>query len=81
MSAPSLFTQLAREECAHKQMLIDSIRTAISEILKLHDEEFEAVMKGDFDTGAAIERRLNVAREQKALMIELYRDHVNSHGC
>ena len=81
MSASSLSTPLTREECAHKQVLIDNIKTAMREILRLHDEKFQAVLSGDFDTGLEIERRLRIAREQKALMIELYRDHLSSHGC
>jgi hypothetical protein len=81
MAGSSLAPQLVRESCAQKQVLIDDIRAAISEILQLHNEEFEAVLNGNFDSGPDFQERLRIAREHKVVLLDLYREHVNSHGC
>jgi hypothetical protein len=74
-------TSVPPDECAHKRILMAEIKAVISEILKVHTDEFDAVVDGNYDTGPATAERLMVAREHKALLIERYRDHVLEHGC
>ena len=69
------------KECAYKLLLVDDIRAAITEILKLHTDELEAVLSGDYSTSVSTAERLRIAREHKALMIERYRNHLLEHGC
>jgi hypothetical protein len=69
------------QECAEAQSLVDEIEKVINEIIKLHHAELRAVKGGDYATGPSTEDRLKQAREQKALLIERYREHVISHGC
>ena len=70
-----------REECANKLLLIADIKAAINDLLKIHTEEFEAVLNGNYDTSSVTEERLRKAREHKALLMERYREHVIGHGC
>ena len=81
MAEPTLNPQAEREECAYKRALAGAIKTAINELVKIHTDEFEAVLNGNYGTSAVIHDRLRTAREHKALLIERYRDHVTVHGC
>jgi len=81
MPGPALPPQPGREDCPHKQILIDDIKAVISEILKLHTNEFEAMLNGDFSMAPDTQERLRMAREHKAQLMERYREHVTSHGC
>jgi hypothetical protein len=81
MERSILNPQPEREECAYKRLLIDDIKAAINELLKIHTDEFEAVLNGNYDTSSMTEERLRMAREQKALLIERYREHVIGRRC
>ena len=47
----------------------------------IHNEEVAALLREDFDGIAQLRTKLQAAREHKASLIELYREHVTSHGC
>jgi len=53
----------------------------MSELVAIHNAEFEALMREDFGDIEALRARLRIARENKAALIERYREHVTSHGC
>jgi hypothetical protein len=40
-----------------------------------------ALLAEDFERIADLRRTLQAARDHKASLIELYREHVTSHGC
>jgi hypothetical protein len=62
-------------------MLIEDIQTVIGEILRIHNLELEAVMRGDYTAREDSLVRLAQVREHKALLIQRYRQHVETHGC
>jgi len=70
-----------REACPQKQELAKEIHLAICAIVAIHNEEFEAVLQGDFNAGEETQLRLKKAREFKTLCIERYRHHLEGHGC
>jgi len=47
----------------------------------IHNEEFAALLSEDFDRIAELRTKLDAARANKRSLIELYREHVTSHGC
>ncbi len=72
---------MQKEECARKVALLQDIRTAMGALMAIHNEEVEALLKNDFDLIPDLRAKLQDARERKGTLIELYRDHVISHGC
>ena len=70
-----------KEECARKMVLLEDIRTAMAALMQTHNDEVQALLKEDFDAVAEFELKLGAARAHKAELIELYREHVTSHGC
>jgi hypothetical protein len=69
------------EACARKTALLADVKAAMSELVAIHNAEFEALMREDFGDIEALRARLRIARENKAALIERYREHVTSHGC
>jgi hypothetical protein len=49
--------------------------------MAIHNDEVEVLLREDFDGIAELRKRLGAARGHKAELIELYREHVTSHGC
>lgn len=72
---------MPKEECARKIALLEDVRTSISELIAIHSEEVAALLRDDFAGFAALEAKIQMARNNKALIAELYREHVISHGC
>jgi hypothetical protein len=70
-----------QEECTHKLALLDDVRTAMGELMAIHNEEVQALLREDFEGIKDLKVKLQRARENKARLIELYREHVTSHGC
>jgi hypothetical protein len=50
-------------------------------LMAIHNDEVTALLNEDFDRITKLRIKLQAARERKAGLIELYRDHVTSHGC
>jgi hypothetical protein len=57
------------------------INSAVKEMFALHNEQLEAVLRGDADAEVQLQTRLREVRENRALIIERLRSHVASHGC
>jgi len=72
---------MPREECARKTALREEFQTAMDALIEIQGDEVAALLKDDFDQIAELKIRLQAARERKASLIELYREHVISHGC
>jgi hypothetical protein len=53
----------------------------MADLMAIHSSEIDALVAGDFDQIAALKSRGQRAREHKAGLIELYGEHVISHGC
>lgn len=68
-------------DCPQKRELAHEIKLAFNAIVAIHNEEFEAVMRGDYSTGEETQVRFREKRELKELVIERYRQHVDEHGC
>ena len=64
-----------------KLALLRDVRAAMSDLLTIHNEEIEALLREDFDGMAELSKKLTTARAHKANLIELYRKHIESHGC
>jgi len=50
-------------------------------LMSIHNEEVAALLIEDFDSIVVLRKKLQGARDHKASLIELYREHVISHGC
>jgi hypothetical protein len=69
------------EECARKLALLHDIKTAMSELMDIHNREMQALIAEDFTRAEDFSILLQSARSRKAELIELYREHVTNHGC
>ena len=72
---------MAREECARKMALLVEVQAAMGALMAIHNEEVAALLRDDFDGITELKTKLQAARERKASLIELYREHVIGHGC
>lgn len=72
---------MRNEECARKMALLVDVQAAMGALMAIHNEEVAALLREDFDGIAQLKTKLQAAREHKASLIELYREHVISHGC
>lgn len=71
----------ARELCARKQHLIESLRASMNDIVALTNREIEAAIVNDEDLMQAIKNHLEKARKHKDSLLMEYQGHINSHGC
>lgn len=53
----------------------------MGELMAIHNSEVVALLAEDFVVLAELRTRLKAAREKKAGLIDLYREHVESHRC
>ena len=72
---------MPKEECVRKLALLHEVQAAMGALMEIHNDEVAALLRGDFDTIAELRTRLQAARDHKASLIELYREHVISHSC
>ena len=72
---------MPKEECARKMALLKDIQTAMGELMAIHNNEVVALLVEDFEKINELRTTLQSARNHKAGLIELYREHVTSHGC
>ena len=57
------------------------IQTAMGELMAIHNNEVVALLAEDFNKITELRTKLQAARTHKAGLIDLYREHVTSHGC
>jgi hypothetical protein len=72
---------MSKTECVRKVELLKDIQIAMGELMAIHNSEVVALLAEDFERIADLRRTLQAARDHKASLIELYREHVTSHGC
>jgi hypothetical protein len=64
-----------------KAAIMQDVRRAFDQLLVIHETEIDALLHGDFDRLNDLDKRLRAARNRKASLVELYREHVTTHGC
>lgn len=64
-----------------KVAFMADIRAAMGSLMAIHNDEVEALSREDFDAIKELRKTLRTARDHKANLIELYREHVTSCGC
>jgi hypothetical protein len=74
-------TELHGEECARKVALLRDIRTAMGDLMDIHNQEILALIGEDFTRAEDFTILLESARSRKVELIELYREHIRNHGC
>jgi hypothetical protein len=57
--------------------LLQEVKGAMGALMEIHNDEVAALLTEDFNKIA----ELSAARAHKVSLIELYREHVISHGC
>jgi hypothetical protein len=69
-------------ECLEGEAIIAQIRTAMADIMSIHNEELASVISGNLGPrDASIDHRLKELRELKALLMERFQRHRAEHGC
>jgi len=53
----------------------------MGELMDIHNREVVALLAEDFELLAQLRATLQRARERKAVLIDLYKEHLESHGC
>lgn len=69
-----------RSACQEHRRLLDEFGAAVHELLKLHEDQFRAVIQGDNDS-SRFDLLIHMANEKKQLAKYAYLRHMESHGC
>jgi hypothetical protein len=69
------------KDCPRKIELLADIQTAMGDLMAIHNNEVVALLAEDFEKITELRKTLQSARVRKASLIELYREHVTTHGC
>jgi hypothetical protein len=67
--------------CPRKLVLLQDVQRAMGELMDIHNSEVIALLAEDFTMLTDLRNKLQAARKRKAGLIDLYREHVESHGC
>lgn len=66
--------------CQHAKELLEALRGAISDLIKLHEEQFHSLIGGDLDN-TRFDPLIYVANERKHEAKYAYLHHLETHGC
>lgn len=66
--------------CVENRKLLDEFGAAVHDLLKLHEDQFQAIIQGDSDS-SRFDLLIHMANEKKQLAKYAYIRHVESHGC
>jgi hypothetical protein len=66
--------------CQEAKELLDAFAESIHELVKLHEEQFQAVIGGDLDS-ARFDDLIHMANERKSQAKYTYLQHLELHGC
>jgi hypothetical protein len=66
--------------CQEAKDLLDRLSEAIRELVKLHQEQFQAVISGDLDSNR-FDDLIHMANERKHEAKYAYMDHLEVHQC
>ena len=53
----------------------------MGDLMEIHNSEVVALLAEDFNNLKDLRSKLQSVRDRKAVLIDLYREHVESHGC
>jgi hypothetical protein len=71
----------AKDECARKKQLVESLRAAMDDIVALSTREIEAAIANNQELVQVISHRLEKARSHKDALLLEFQGHVTSHHC
>ena len=71
----------SQEGCRRKSALMKDVKAAVSELAEIHSREVGALINENFTRAADMETLLQAVRIRKSQAVELYRKHVQEHGC
>ena len=71
---------LSNTPCEEHRRLLDEMGRAVGELLKLHDEQFRAIVQGDSDCDR-FDLLIHMASEKKQQAKYAYLRHLELHGC
>ena len=66
--------------CEHAKGLLEGLRGAISDLIKLHEEQFNSLIGGDLDS-TRFDPLIHVANERKHEAKYAYLHHLEAHRC
>jgi hypothetical protein len=66
--------------CKQARELLDGLAEAIRELIRLHEEQFQAVVGGDLD-GLRFDDLIHMANERKREAKYAYLHHLEIHRC
>jgi two-component system, chemotaxis family, response regulator Rcp1 len=73
-------TPFGSNGCEEHNHLLDKFGVAVQELLKLHEEQYQAIIEGDNES-ERFDLLIHVAGEKKQLSKYAYLRHVEAHGC
>jgi len=69
-----------RSGCEEHNNLLDAFGVAVRELLRLHEQQIQAIVEGDIECNR-YDLLIHMANEEKQLAKYAYLRHVESHGC
>jgi hypothetical protein len=69
-----------RHACAENARLLDAFGRAVQELMRLHEQQFQAIVAGD-STANRFDLLIHEAGEKKQHAKYAYMAHVENHGC
>jgi hypothetical protein len=78
--APPITTAKRMSGCEEHDSLLDVFGVAVQEVLKLHEQQFLAIVDGDNECNR-FDLLIHMANEKKQAAKYAYLRHVESHGC
>jgi hypothetical protein len=66
--------------CAESARLLDAFGRAVQELMRFHEQQFQAIIAGDSDANR-FDLLIHEANEKKQAAKYAYMTHVENHGC
>ena len=66
--------------CQEAKDLLDALAESIHELMKIHEHQFQAVIRGDLDS-ARFNDLIHMANERKNQAKYAYLQHLENHRC
>jgi hypothetical protein len=73
-------TPSSKAGCEEHNRLLDEFGVAIHDLIRLHEQQFQAVIEGDTECHR-FDVLIHMANERKQLAKYAYLRHVEAHGC
>ncbi len=69
-----------RHTCTENVRLLDAFGRAVQELMRLHEQQFQAIVAGDSDANR-FDLLIHEAGDRKQNAKYAYMSHVENHGC